>query len=148
MTPIEARVDELLSRLGAQETELNRVSGRMESEMAAIRAAYTLPMAKAQQAVSGLTEELESLVKTYRAAILSGRDRADLPNGSVMLKIEIRVKRIRDMLDRLEVARRTELIKIAKSVDWDSVEKLTDAELAVLGTKRQKKELFSYEIKG
>lgn len=140
-------IDKVLADIIGKKNEIDRWSADMEAEMAIIRAKYVLPIESAQKHLTDKEKILEALVKKHRAEILRDSDRADLPHGAVLLKIEKRVKRIRDMLDRLEASGKTDLVKTVKSVDWDLVEKLTDPELKALGTKRVPKDRFAYELK-
>jgi Na+/phosphate symporter len=144
---IEMQIDNILACLGACTEDLARLGSQMETEMASVRKVYDQSMAADKDKIARLEADLENLVVKYRTAVLKGKDRLDLRYGAVMLKTEIRVKRIRDMLARLEEAQRMELIKIAKMVDWDMVEKLSDADLKALGTKRIPRDRFSYELR-
>jgi phage host-nuclease inhibitor protein Gam len=140
-------VDQLLIDISKWQASIRLLSDDLEADMAVIRNRYAADIAAARQTVEALEKELEQLVKRHKAEILRGNDRADFHHGAVLLKIEKRVKRIRKMLVNLEAAGRDDLVKTVKSVDWDSVEKLTDQELKDLGTLRKPQEVFSYEIR-
>ena len=147
MTPLSS-ADKLLADISGFSADLQSLQSEMETELAAIRTRYSIGITTAQNGIARLEAALETLVKSHKAEILRDSDRANLPHGSVMIKIEKRVRRIRNMLDRLEALRMTGLIKTAKAPDWDAIDKLDDSELKKLGTGRKKKELFSYELKG
>ena len=140
--------DQLLSDIAAKKAEIDKLSAQMEAERVVIADRYKMPIAQAIGSLAGLEVDLEVLVKQNREELLHGKDRAEFLHGSVMLKIEKRVKRIRTMLNKLKAAAMKSAIKVAESVDWDVVDKFDDATLKKLGTKRVPKDIFSYEIKG
>jgi phage host-nuclease inhibitor protein Gam len=144
-----SQADNILLRLREAAASAKTIEDAYAWELETIKEFYAVKIDPLKQTIAVLESDLEAFAKANKGALFATEDsRIDLQNGALTYTVEKRVKRIRDMLDRLENARRIELIKIAKSVDWDQVEKLDDADLAALGTKRQKKERFAYELKG
>ena len=91
---------------------------------------------------------LVKLMKENRADLFPGTDdRVEMKHGALIYTVSNRVKRAKKMLDKLERLKRSDLIKIAKSVDWDSIEKMSDDDLAAIGAERVRKENFEYEAK-
>ena len=143
-----SEADSMLLRIRNAADSAKRIEEEFSAEMEVLKQIYALRIETAKQTLAILEADLTAFLKANKTALFSQADtRLDLQNGSLIYTVEKRVKRIRDMLTRLENANRVELIKTVKSVDWDSVEKLTDAELKVLGTERKPKDIFSYEIK-
>ena len=143
-----AAADRLLAEIAVL-TKHHESAGRLaELEMEVVRKRHAAGLAQAKKKIEAAEKKLAKYVKAHRADIIGEGDRTDLPSGSVMLKIEKRVKQIKGMLDRLKSAGLKTAIKTAKEyVNWDEVEKFSDEQLAELGTKRIKKELFSYALK-
>lgn len=118
-------------------------------EVAAVTQKYAARAKEYSAAIQSHEKALERLVRKNRDAILAGKERAQLKTGSVMLRWETRVKKIKGMLERLKENGLMAAIKYSKAVvDWDIVERFPDEELSRLGTERVKKEKFSYEIRG
>lgn len=143
-----AEADDILRRLREATAVVRAIDAEFAAEVEILKQLYDMKIAAAKQTLAVLESDLESFSKTNKAELFAKEDtRLELQNGALTYTVERRVKRIRNMLNRLEQARRTELVKIAKSVDWDAVDKLDDADLKALGTKRVPKDRFSYELK-
>ena len=148
INPAHAEAEDILRSLREAVADARMFESEYARAMEAVKQNFADRIANVKDAVAYLESKLEMFAKNNKSVLFAQADtRLELQNGALIYTIEKRVKRIRDMLARLEESRRHELIKIAKSVDWDSVEKLSDAELAALGTRRQSKEHFAYEIK-
>lgn len=145
----KARVDHILMNIRITKGMLERATITANAEIDAVKKRYALQMDEWTQNIARLEKELERLVVAENEVIMAGADRADFSHGSVMLKVERRVKQIKGMLERLKAAGIRDAVKVAKeSVDWDMVEKLPDATLAALGTERVSKIHFNYELAG
>ena len=140
-------VDRILRDIAINKGLLQACQDRAAADIQKINQRYAPEIRRLTQIVAAGEKKLERLVKKNRSTILNGEDRADLTNGSVMLKTERRVKQIKGMLKKLKEAGLTAAIKVAREVvDWDCVQKFNDATLERLGTKRIEKDLFSYEL--
>lgn len=144
----QSEADAILFCLREATDVARKLEAEFTIEMDVLRQLYEVRINTAKETLAILASDLEAFAKSNKSALFPKEDtRLELQNGALIYTVEKRVKRIRKMLERLEKAGRNELIKTAKSVDWDSVEKLDDAALKALGTKRQTKERFAYEIK-
>lgn len=144
----QAKADHILLQLREATDVVCKIEAEISFEMDVLRQIYEVRINTAKETLAILESDLEAFAKSNKSALFPKEDtRLELQNGALVYTVERRVKRIRKMLERLEKAGKQDLIKIAKSVDWDSVEKLDDADLKALGTKRQAKERFAYEIK-
>jgi len=54
---------------------------------------------------------------------------------------------VRNVLERLEEMGFSEAVRVAKSVDWDVLERWPDEKLNLVGTERVPKETIEYELK-
>ncbi|BBO74427.1 hypothetical protein DSCW_18440 [Desulfosarcina widdelii] len=139
-----ALLEDISRAIAARDAAAKRAAKKIE----AVKKKYGADIEREKKVLSSLENRLERVVKAYRFDILGAGERADLAAGSVMIKDETRVKRIKGMLEKLKAAGMKQAIRIAKeTVDWDRVEQFNDAALARLGTERVKKALFSYELK-
>jgi len=141
--------DLLLADIRIGKRRLAELHADAAGEVRQIEARYAPDIALAANHIAEREKALERLVKRHRAEILGDGDRADLPRGSVMIKAELRVNRIKGMIERLRSAGLAAAIRVIKeAVDWDAVEKFDDATLAALGTERKTVDRFQYELKG
>ena len=134
---------------------LARISGLLETveselarEMEVIEAQYAGRIDAFRAEIESIEKALKKHVSKHRADIMGGRDRIDLPNGSILVADLERVKRIKKMLAKLEAIGATGAIKTEKSVNWDEIEKWPDNALKLVGTCRVPVEQISWEIPG
>jgi hypothetical protein len=140
--------DDLLRVIADHKASLEKAQQAAGQEIERVKTRHTAGISTCKQAVAVSEKTLEKLVKKHRVDILAGRDRADLAHGSVMLKKEKRVKKVKGMLARLKKAGLTMAVKAVKEVvDWDKVETFDNATLEQLKTHRMEKDCFSYELK-
>jgi len=141
---VNALLEDISRAIQARDAAAKRATKKIE----AVKKKYGADIEREKKILSNFENRLERVVKAYRSDILGNGERADLAAGSVMIKDEKRVKRIKGMLEKLKAAGMKQAIRIAReTVDWDRVEQFNDVALARLGTERIKKALFSYELK-
>lgn len=148
--PDDARTqaDALLARIAAAAASIGRMEEAVAAEIERVRQAYAGRIHTLREQLAGDEKALKALARGSRGELFQANvERVDLPHGALLLRIERRVKRIKGMLARLEAAGETAAVKVAKSVDWDVIEKWEDGRLARLGTERIDKERFAYETK-
>ena len=97
--------------------------------------------------VEGLNKDLVALMKKNSEAIFEGEERVELGHGSLLFTIEERVVKARGVLEKLKEQKFTGAIKVVESVDWDALEKWPVERLVLVGTKRKREEIFSWELK-
>lgn len=90
--------------------------------------------------------ELLKLMKTGKAVFFDGTDVVRLTNGSLIHSVADKVSIPRDALARCEELGFAEVVKIAKSLDREAVEKWPDERLILIGAERKPKEEFSYDL--
>jgi len=103
--------------------------------------------------ISGLKQELADLDAALRAMcarseaeLFAAGDRVAAPGGVLIRTVKPWVVRIRGIVEALKHAGRHDLIRVAESADWDAVSGLDDNALAAIGTRREKKSEFTYEV--
>ncbi len=143
------RAEQLLTDISSAIVARDDAVKKANAEIDVVKSRYADGIDREKKKIIAFEKQLDRLVRSSRSEILGDGDRADLPGGSVMLKEERRVKRIKGMLDRLKAAGMQSAIKTAKEyVNWDRVEMFNDGMLERLGTERVSKTIFSYELKG
>lgn len=145
-TEHHGHADDLLRKLGEITGQLKTVQSECQVEMDALVQRHREKVAPLKQQLELLDKSLRKHSQKYQVDLFKGRDRVDLKCGALLHQVDRRVKRIRDMLQRLEQLGSIEAIKIVKSVDWDVIETWTDERLIEVGTERVKKETFAYEL--
>ena len=90
---------------------------------------------------------LKALMRHDKKYLFDGTDVVHLTNGSLIHNVADKVSIPRDALARCEELGFAEVVKIAKSLDRDAVEKWPDERLVLIGAERKSKEEFSYDLK-
>lgn len=138
--------DALLVTIRMLQRELAAELSLLQARVEAVQGEHRDRIAGLRSRLEGAEKGLLSLARARRSAFFADRDRLDLRNGSLFERIEQRVRRARGVLEALERLGPSEAIKIAKSVDWDRVGKLSDEELTALGTERVIEKKYTYEV--
>lgn len=145
-TPIQD-ADKILASIKDWTLKGAALGKKINAEIDAIQEKHGNELRKIDATITALGKTLEKLVNKYEADIMEGQDRVDLSAGSILVKREKRVKRIKGMLEKLKKARLESAIKTPKEVvDWDVVEKFNDDRLASLGTERVEKTIITYDL--
>lgn len=119
-----------------------------EEEIRLIKDRHAASLQSIKNSIVEKEKALKDMLRKNRSVFFDSSDRVDLKNGSIFYQVSKRVKRARNVtVDVLESLGYSEAVKVAKSVDWDKIEKFTDEKLAAIGTERVEKEDFGYEIK-
>jgi len=120
----------------AANLELTQVSARYETRLAPI---------KEQLQQKG--KFLVNIMKANKRIIFQEEDVVNLENGSLIHSREPKVTIPRDALAKAEEQGFDHVIKIAKSLDREAVEKWTDEKLLLIGAERKPVEKFTYDLK-
>jgi len=147
MLDIRTEADLMLANIALLAERLELAQNAADVALAEVTRFYAGQIGDLKQRLKAAEKELIGLAKKNKKELFAGRDKLELAHGIMLHTVEKRVKRARGMLARLEKLGLDEAIKISKSVDWDALEKWGDEKLAQVGTCRQKKENFSYELK-
>lgn len=140
------RVSELLDEIGRHRKNVQRLEDAAADQMRIINeyAALAKPI---RQAILDCESEIKSICSHHEPILFAGSDRLEVPAGVVVRSVKKWVVRIRGIVDALKSAGRSDLVRVAESADWDAVDKLSDADLGAIGTRRELRTDFSYELK-
>ncbi|MBN2060730.1 MAG: host-nuclease inhibitor Gam family protein [Deltaproteobacteria bacterium] len=140
------KADDLLVRIAEAEGLINSDAGDMACEIELIKEKYGSKINYWKRIMKDLEKDLVALMKKNSAEIFDGEDRVELKHGSLLFQIEERVKKARGVLEKLEEHGFTEALEISKKVNWDELEKWPVERLALVGTERKRKEVFTHEL--
>jgi phage host-nuclease inhibitor protein Gam len=129
--------------------EAQKLAGLMRDYQARsdeVVAAYKDAIRKKKADIEAIEKKLKKFLKAHREIFFENTDRVDLKFGAVILFVQSRVKRAKEVLARLEEIEANEAIIVTKAVDWDVLETWTDERLIEVGTERRKDEKFEYEL--
>jgi hypothetical protein len=147
MTPEIKTTEQLLLEISKNQESLEYAKRELDEIIKPYIDRYGNFIAAIAAKIAADEKRLEKHVIKYQAAIMAGGDRVDLATGSILLKTESRVKRIKKMLEKLKKAGFVDAIKIVESVDWDIIEKWDAGKLGLVGTGKIPKLIFGYEVK-
>jgi len=140
--------DFILAALAVSREKCMALEGEAESKITDIVLAYTDRIDAAREQYDKLDAELIALAKKHKRELFDSDDcRLDLENGSLLFKLETSVKHNHDALEQIKAQGFSGGIKIEESVDWDSVATWPDEKLWTIGSKRQSKEKYEYELR-
>lgn len=145
-TEHHARADAILQMIAMSESRIQEVEREATAAISSIKEEYSQRLVPVQDELARLQKLLRDHMKKRREVLFDGTDRVGLVNGALLYRLEQRVKRARGVLKKLEENGFTDAVKIAKSVDWDALEKWPIERLMLVGTERVQKEFFEYEI--
>ncbi len=140
------RADAILQDIADLTVRLSAAQVEAETEMAEVRSRHQATIEALTTDLKQAEQDLAKHAVGNRGSIFGEADRVDLTSGSLLIKDERRVKRVRSMLDSLKKQGLTYAVRVAESVDWDIVSGFDDNLLRLLGTKRVPKPVFSYTL--
>lgn len=126
--------------------ELRRLQSQYDEEQAAIAAKFNPTIEAVKKRLAENEKELVKTAKTYKKSLFSDSDQVILEGGRLTYVIKKHVVRAKGMLAKLKEIGKSELIKITENPDWSKIDRLPDSELADIGTRREAKEIFEYEV--
>ena len=110
-----------------------------EASVSILQANYREMLAPLQAQLARNVSWLKDTMKHNKAVLFDGTDVVRLPNGSLIHSVADKVSIPRDALARCEELGFAEVVKIAKSLDRDAVEKWPDERLILIGAERNKR---------
>lgn len=141
------RADALLAEIRTRGGELAALEAEAQARIAAITAEYEEKLAPQRLLLAGADKALTGLMKAEKKALFADGDVLKLVNGSLIRNQDWKVTIPRDALGKCEELRFAEVIKIAKSLDREAIEKWTDERLFLIGAERKPATKYSYEVK-
>jgi len=147
---VRDRVEKYLADIAELTVEVAREEVRIAARIAIVVDELKPGLEALKEGLVEHEKALERLAKAERKDLFGDRDRVDLKAGAVLLSDAKRVRKARCVLAKLKGLGLDddETVKRVEAVNWDALEKWTDEQLKKVGTKRVKKTVFGYELKG
>jgi hypothetical protein len=144
---ILAVADGLLHEIGFLTRIVEEAHADHAREIEAINATYAEKIRPDMAALDANIARLTAIMKRGKAHIFADADVVTLRNGSLIHGLEDKVRIPRDAVELCEELGFDDVIKIAKSLDREAVEKWPDERLFLIGAERKPVETFSYDLK-
>ena len=143
----EDRADALLAEIRIRSGELAALEAEAQAKIAAITAEYEEKLAPQRLLLAGADKALTGLMKAEKKALFADGDVVSLPHGSLIRNQDWKVTIPRDALGQCEKLGFAEVIKIAKSLDREAIEKWAAERLFLIGAERKPATKYPYEVK-
>src|SRR4030042_5661406 len=108
--------NEALRQLALLEDDLTKKTAAYGEDIEAVKGLHEAAMSELRAQIEALEKKLKAYMKKNSAGIFEGEDRVDLKNGSLLFKVEFRVKQARGVLEKLEELGIDEAIEVSKKV--------------------------------
>lgn len=122
------------------EAEFNAAALRLQADYETLLAPWRTKLAADEKT-------LQRLMKSARRVLFADGDIVYLQNGNLLYAKGDRVVIPRGALAKCEEQGFADVIKVAKSLDREKIEKWPDELLVLIGAERKPTETFNYEIK-
>jgi succinate dehydrogenase flavin-adding protein (antitoxin of CptAB toxin-antitoxin module) len=143
----KAQADELLLAIRGTTEEIDIILEKYNTAAEELKTLYETALAPLRQLLKDDDAALKTLMRHDKRYLFDGTDIVRLVNGSLIHNVADKVSIPRDALAICEALGFDEVIKIAKSLDRDAVEKWPDERLVLIGAERKSQEKFSYDLK-
>lgn len=154
ISPAHEEADRLLAELG----DVRNILAQNEEDMAAELAGYKATSAHWQrlehilknnrEMEKSLDKALLKFAKKQRDVLFDGGDKVDLPHGVLLFSVKKWVRKARDVtVDLLKKLGFLSAVKVVESVNWDEIDAWPEERLILIGTERETKEIYAYEVK-
>lgn len=141
------QADQLLAEIRVRQEEMSALEVEMLERIAKIRAEYEEELTPYRVLIAGADKALMQIMKMERQILFEKTDVVNLANGSLIRSEGYRLTIPRDALEKAEQQGFTDVIRIAKSLDRDAVEKWDKEKLDLIGAERKPATKYSYEVK-
>ena len=139
-----------LAEIAAQSAGIEALEAEAKAALQVLEAEYSARMVPLKEKLKLVVSLLMDTMKSNKATLFDGTDIVRLANGSLIYNKfdKVRIPRDHDAVIALcEELGFDDVVKIAKSLDRDAVEKWPDERLVLIGAERKPKEEFSYDLK-
>jgi hypothetical protein len=143
---IRRRADGYLAEIAARKAELLALNSAAIAAVQKLEAEYNAKKEPLNILLNSAVLALMQTMKIEKKTLFDGTDIVRLVNGSLIHSTADKVSIPRDALAKCEELGYAEVVKIAKSLDRDAVEKWPDERLILIGAERKSKEEFSYDL--
>jgi len=141
------QADALLAEIRTRADELAALEAEAQAKLAASTAEDEEKLAPQRLLLASADKALTGLMKAEKKALFADGDIVSLPHGRLIRNQDWKVTIPRDALGKCEELGFAEVIKIAKSLDREAIEKWADERLFLIGAERKPATRYSYEVK-
>lgn len=144
---IQEKADDLLESIGQVQGVIEHLTAEFNAEVERIKTGYETKLQPLREDIVADEKALIALMKKERTTFFDGSDVYQLENGTLIHEVGDKVTIPRTALAKCEELEFTDVIKIAKSLDREAVEKWPDGKLFLIGAERKPVESFKYDLK-
>lgn len=144
---IQNAADGYLNEIALRSAEIEALIAEAQTAMEALEKAYSEKVKPLTILLKSAEVELMQTMRFNKAVLFDGTDVVNLPHGRLIHERGDKVKIPRTALGSCEAQGFTDVIKIVKSLDRESIEKWPDERLFLIGAERKPSETFNYEVK-
>jgi hypothetical protein len=144
---IRRHADNLLAEIRTRQILMADKEAEMQGRIENVRAGYERELVIYRELIASADMALMQIMKMERKTLFAETDVVNLPNGSLIRNQGWKVTIPRDALGKCEEHGFDDVIKIAKSLDRDTVEKWENWKLELIGAERKPATKYSYETK-
>jgi phage host-nuclease inhibitor protein Gam len=139
--------DALLAEIRTRAVDIAALEAEAQEKIARISAEYEEQLVPHRLLLASADKALTGLMKAEKKALFADGDVLSLPNGTLVRNQDWKVTIPRDALGKCEAMGFADVIKIAKNLDREAIEKWADERLFLIGAERKPATKFSYEVK-
>jgi hypothetical protein len=144
---IQEQANGYLREIAIRTADIEALHAECEEAIQEAKARYALRIEARDVLLKSAVTALMQTMKFNKKILFDGTDVVNLPHGSLIHSVKDKVSIPRDALAKCEELGFDEVVKIAKSLDREAVEKWRDEKLFLIGAERKPKEEFSYDLK-
>jgi len=150
LSDLHGQADDLLERIRADQNVIDDMAVEYNDAVARLKADYEAKLKPFKEDLATDEKTLVGLMKAGKKALFDGTDVVYLPHGMLIYskKDKVSIPRNHDAVIAIcEEQGFGEVVKIAKSLDREAIEKWPDERLFLIGAERKPKEEYSYDLK-
>ena len=148
LAEIKIAANAWLIQIAGYKADIEAIEADAKTALQVLEAEYGAKLEPLKAELKLYVSRLVDTMKANKKTLFDGTDVVRLVNGSLIHSVADKVSIPRDALAICEELGFDEVIKIAKSLDRDAVEKWPDERLVLIGAERKQKEEFSYDLAG
>lgn len=146
---IAAAADSILAEMAAISADVAEHEADLAAALERVHTTYAPAIESLKQSLALREKALKKHMRKHKAVLFKTDDeRVSLAHGALIYSKQKIVVKVKGMLETLQRFALKTAIKEHPTVDWDVIEKWDDATLEQLGTRREQKERFEFEISG
>ena len=144
---IQAEADGILGDILQTTQEIARLQAAYDDAVNALTESFDGKAIFLRESLKDDDARLKVLMKHSKVELFTDTDVVNLAHGSLIRALVDKVKIPKTALATCEALGFADVVKIAKSLDREAVEKWSDEKLILIGAERKPKEEFSYDLK-